>query len=350
MANTLKLRTALRALGATGDDFASSAISEALAAPLLSAVGENAMLPKDNVISQWNSACYGDVWYNFGAGSDWTVSNEVINTLQDNDDPRLFKYAQPAVGGSITIPWPGADSDALYLKRKNFILEALDAAGVNYTETSVLNQTSGKSESVVTMAANTYYVGQPVRLRGEMANYARYDFFSKPAQYIIQAKGEGEPIAPEIVVTVAEAYFLQAEAIARGVGSGDANALYRQGLSHAMLLWNVDQADVDNFLANSPMATLTGTNDLEKIAVQRWLAYYTEGFQAWAVVRDLGYPAGLADGVDDAEIFGFGDISGQYPQRMRYGTNAYSRNNENLQVAIGRQGPDEQDTKLWFGK
>jgi len=198
--------------------------------------------------------------------------------------------------------------------------------------------------------AGHYYVGQPVRLRGEMANYARYNLFSTPAQYIIQAKGEGQPIAPEIVLTTAESFFLQAEAIVRGVGTGNANDLYRQGLRHAMLLWDVEQAEIDDFMANSPMANLDGTNDLEKIAVQRWLAYYTEGFHAWAVVRDLGFPADLADGVDDPEIYGYGDIAGKYPSRMRYGTNAYSRNNENLQEAIDRQGADQQDTELWWAR
>ena len=345
LANTIKLRVALKALDAPGADFAQTAISEAISSPLLSTADENALVPKDNEISMWNSAAYGDVWYSFGAGSDWTVSQEVINHLQDNSDPRLSKYAQPAVGGEIVIPWPDSDDETMYMKRKNFILSTLDAAGAVYTET-----TNENGESVVTMDADTYYVGQPVRLRGEMHNYARYDLFSKPTQYIIQGKGDGEPIAPEIVMTAAESHFLQAEAIVRGVGSGDANAHYQMGLRQAMLLWDVDPAEIDDFIANSPMATLDGTNDLEKIAVQRWLAYYTEGYHAWAVVRDLGYPASLADGVDDSDIFGFGDISGKYPQRMRYGTNAYTRNLDNLEVAIGRQGPDVQDTKLWWAE
>ncbi|MGQ1890191.1 SusD/RagB family nutrient-binding outer membrane lipoprotein [Thermophagus sp. OGC60D27] len=346
LANTLKLRAGLRALGASDADFAETAVSEALAAPLLSSEEDNALLPKDNEISQWNSACYGDVWYNFIGGGSWTVSQDLINHLKDNGDPRLTKYAQPAVGGEgIEIPWPESDDEAMYQKRKNFILDALDRAGAVYEE--VVGE---DGVSTINMAENTYYVGQPVRLRQEMKNYARFSLFSTPSQYIIQAKGEDEPIAPEIVLTTAESYFLQAEAIVRGVGSGDANALYRQGIRYAMLLWDVEPSEIDDYLMNSPMANLDGGNDLEKIAIQRWLAYYTEGFQAWAVVRDLGFPADLADGVDDPEIFGYGNIAGKYPTRMRYGSNAYSRNNENLQDAIDRQGPDQQDTELWWAK
>jgi hypothetical protein len=346
LANTLKLRAGLRALGAEDAQFAQTAVTAALSAPLLSSEEDNALLPKDNVISQWNSACYGDIWYNFIGGGNWTVSQPLINYLKDNGDPRLSKYAQPAVGGeNIEIPWPESDDEAMYQKRKNFILDALDRAGAVYEEVVDEN-----GVSFINMAENTYYVGQPVRLRSEMSNYARFSLFSTPAQYIIQAKGEDEPIAPEIVMTTAESYFLQAEAIVRGIGSGDANELYRQGLRHAMLLWDVDPSEIDDFLANSPMANLDGSDDLEKIAIQRWLAYYTEGFQAWAVVRDLGFPSDLADGVDDPEIFGYGNIAGKYPERMRYGSNAYSRNNENLQEAIDRQGPDQQDTELWWAK
>ena len=345
LANTVKLRVALKAHGAENASFAETAISEALSAPLLSSEDDNALLPKDNEISQWNSASYGDIWFNFPSGGTWTVSNYVINNLQDYGDPRLSKYAQPAVGGEITIPFPEGEDQAVYDKRKDFILSMLDEAGAQYT-----TSTEDDGSTTIMMDENSYYVGQPVRLRGEMRQYARYDLFSRPAQRIIQAKGEEEPIAPEIVVPTAEAYFLQAEAAVKGVGSGNANELYREGLRQIMKLWNVEEAEIDDFMANSSMATLDGTNDMEKIATQRWLAYYTEGFHAWAVVRDTGYPEELANGVDDSDIYGFGDISGEYPQRMRYGSNAYSRNADNLQEAIDRQGPDYQDTKLWWAK
>jgi len=346
LANTLKLKLALRARGASGASFVDQAITEALAAPLLTDETDNALLPKDNVISQWNSSCYGDVWYNFGTGSDWTVSQPLIDLLQKNGDPRLSKYAQPAAGGdSLVIPHPSSDDDAMYQKRKDFILSALDDANATYTK-----WTNANGETVVSIAPNTFYIGQPVRLNGFEYDYARYEFFSTPAQYIIQAKNEGKPIAPEIVLTTAEAYFMKAQAILDGYGSGDANALYREGLTQAMLVWGVDQTDIDNFLATSPMANLDGTNDMEKIAEQRWLANYTEGFEAWAVVRKLGYPASLAQGVSDADIFSMGDLNGAYPQRMRYGSSPYSRNNDNLQVAIGRQGADVQATKLWWAK
>lgn len=64
----------------------------------------------------------------------------------------------------------------------------------------------------------------------------------------------------------------------------------------------------------------------------------------------MGSPSELAAGVSDADIFGLGSINGIYPERMQYGTGAYSKNGANLNAAIARQGADRMDTKLWFSK
>lgn len=345
-ANSLKLRLALRANGAAGDNFSVPAVTETFSGAFLEDFEDNALLPKDDVINQWNSAAYGDVWHNFGGwGSKWTVSKYVINYLQDNGDPRLEKYAKPAPGGDITIPKPEGDDDALYAKRRDFILANLDEAGAVYV--TALNE---DGETVISMEENKYYIGQPPRMNGEMYDYNRRELYSMPADYIVAAKNSGEAISPEIVLTSADTYFMRAEAVEKGLATGNANALYRNGLEQAMLLWSVDEADIATFLADSPIANLDGTNNLEMIAMQRWLINYTEGFEAWAIVRDSGFPADLADGVDDADIYGMGDLNGDYPQRMRYGTNAYTTNEKNLQEALDRQGTDVQATKLWWAK
>lgn len=345
-ANSLKLRLALRANGAAGDNFSVPAVTETFSGAFLEDFEDNALLPKDDVINQWNSAAYGDVWHNFGGwGSKWTVSKYVINYLQDNGDPRLEKYAKPAPGGDITIPKPEGDDDALYAKRRDFILANLDEAGAVYV--TALNE---DGETVISMEENKYYIGQPPRMNGEMYDYNRRELYSMPADYIVAAKNSGDAISPEIVLTSADTYFMRAEAVEKGLATGNANALYRSGLEQAMLLWSVDEADIATFLADSPIANLDGTNNLEMIAMQRWLINYTEGFEAWAIVRDSGFPADLADGVDDADIYGMGDLNGDYPQRMRYGTNAYTTNEKNLQEALDRQGTDVQATKLWWAK
>lgn len=346
LANTLKLRMALRAHGAPGADFAQNAISEALQNPLLTTEDENALLEKDVEISQWNNAAYGDVWHNFGGvGSKWNVGRTLIDYLRDNNDPRLSKYAKPIDGGSAVFTKPSEGSGvARFDKYVNFILEQLDNAGVVYTRTDAAEGVS------ITIEEGEYYVGQPSRLNSDIYPHVKNNLFSEPADLVINPKNAGLPIFPEVVMTAAEGNFLQAEAIVKGLSSGDAQALYQEGIRQAMKMWNVDEGAISNFLGNEEMALLNGSTEenLEKISVQRWIAAYTDGFQAWAIVRDTGYPSELANGVSDFEIYAAGTLNGEYPQRMRYGNQEYNTNGENLQQAIQQQGPDEQGTELWW--
>ena len=350
LANTLKLRIALRAQGAPDAGFADAAINEAMNADVLMTNDENALMEKDTEINQWANAAYGDVWWNFGGwGSKWTVGKTLIDYLRNNNDPRLAVYATPIEGGTVEIVKPatggGADNFELYV---DFILTQLDDAGVNYTA----NATSEKV-SIVVADDKPYYVGQPTRLNGEIKPFVKHELFCTPTDIVINKKNAGNPISPEIVMTAAEGNFLKADAIVKGFGSGgDAQMFYQEGIRQSMMMWGVGSGEIDTFLANEDIAQLDGSmeENIEKIAVQRWIADYTDGFEAWAVVRDTGYPKELAEGVSDADIYSLGTLNGVYPRRMRYGSGAYNTNGDNTEAANAIQGPDEQKTKLWWAK
>lgn len=342
LANSLKLRIAMRARGASGDDFSSQAITSALAGNLLGE-GENALMQKDLVIDQFESGSYGDIWHNFGGfGSKWNVSQDVIHYLRDfGNDPRLEVYAAPALGGDFNFT--KGDDETAFNKRLAVITSELDAAGAVYSITD-------NGDNIDMSVEGGYYAGQPVRLGSDIKALARQEFFSYPADIVINPKGGGAEEFPEVVFSAAEVYFLRAEAAVVGASGENAQTMFETGIRQAMALWEVDG---ENYIATSPLADITtGTVDekLEKIAIQRWLAAYTDGFEAWSVVRDSGYPASLAAGVSDADIYGLGSINGDYPQRMRYGNSAYNKNGDNLAEAISRQGPDAQNTKLWWAK
>ncbi len=350
LANTLKLRMALRAYGAPDADWASAAINEALAAPLLDT---DVTMEKDNIITQWGSACYGDVWWNFGLGSNWTVGKTLIEYLRDNDDPRLSKYAKVAPGGTFTFSRPDETTDAdgytHFIKRINFIYNSLKDSedGSGDITLEIVSDTS----ATITVPSNKYYIGQPSRLNSKIYPYVKYEWFSEPADIVIQKKNEGKPIFPEIIITAAESYFLQADARVLGFGTGDAQELYRSGITAAMALWGTEPTPE---FQSSGMWTLTGSNDekLEKIAIQRWIATYTDGFEAWSVIRKSGYPSVLADGITDGDIFAIGEAGLDYafPQRMHYGNGPKNNNTENYNQAVSTQGADHQGTKLWWAK
>ncbi len=183
-------------------------------------------------------------------------------------------------------------------------MDELDNAGVDYTKSG------SADEFTISVADGTYYVGQPTRLNGDIYPHVKYELFSAPADWVVNPKNSGAPIFPEIVMTAAEGNFLQAEAAVKGLGAGDAQALYQEGIRQAMLIWNVDEGAISEFLANESMAQLDGSieENLEKIAIQRWIAAYTDGFEAWAIVRDTGYPTELANGVSDYDIYAAGSL------------------------------------------
>jgi hypothetical protein len=355
LANTLKLRIALRAYGATGDDFAAAAVAQCFSAALLEVAADNILLTKDNVISKWNSDSYAGAWLDFGgfgSGGGWTVSKVMVDNLRNFNDPRLTKFVKPAAGGTFTFTKPASGSERdLWPKRVDYLNSVLTAAGAEFTQTG--NATTDESV-VFTMTANKNYVGQPVRLNGFIKPMIRREFFCTPTDYFVIAKGGTTNLYKEIVLTTAEAYFLKAEAIVKGIAgaTGDANALFQEGIHQSMLMWGCAEGDITAYLAQPVASIASGTQaeKLEKIATQRWINSYTEGFEGWAVVRKMGYPAELANGVTDADIYGLGSINGLYPERMQYGTGAYSKNGDNLNTAIGRQGADKMDTKLWFSK
>ena len=125
LANTLKLRIAMRAYGAPGDDFSAAAIAAACAAPLLSTEADNVLMQKDNNISKWNSDSYAGAWLDFGgfgSGGGWTVSKVMVDNLRNYNDPRLTKYVKPALGGTFTFDRPATGSDyTLWPAIRNFM-------------------------------------------------------------------------------------------------------------------------------------------------------------------------------------------------------------------------------------
>lgn len=345
LANSLKLRIALRAYGAEGAGFADAAITEALNADLF--LLEDCIMKKDDIISQWSASAYGDVWHNFGGlGSKWHVGQPLVDNLRNNNDPRLEKYASPAPGGVVDLVRPAEDpGKTQFDKHVAFVSQTLTDAGVVFTET-----VEGDTVTI-DMPEGIYYVGQPVRMGGDIYSYIRHEFFSEPVPEVVAQKNSGTKMWDEIIMTSAEVYFLQAEAALNGFG-GDAEALYQDGIRSAMMLWDISEADMENFIATEQVAMLNGNpeQNLEKVSVQRWLACYTDGFEGWAIARKSGFPAELTLTLTDPEIYGLGTINGVYPERLRFGSSVQTQDPTNYNIVIGRQGADRQDTKLWWAK
>ena len=343
LANSLNLRMALRAHGAPGEDFASAAVSEAISSGVLA--DSDALFESYNQVSNiWvEHSSYGDIYYGFGEIGQWKMGEPLINALSSVNDPRLSFMSKPSPGGTVSLDISEAsDTQIAFLK------STLDNAGLVLDTDYSWTQTS--SELTITMAENTNYVGLPLRLSPNIKGLFNGNLFSSPADIVVNKSNEGKEISPFIVMSAADSHFMIAEAIVKGLASGDAAGHYQTGLEYAMNLWG---ASLTSDFSSSEMGSLTGSVEekLEKIATQRWIANYTNGYEAWSIVRDTGYPTSAITTSSDNSIRSLsGEMNGGYANRLRYISSAYTSNADNIQAAVSKQGPDVKTTKLWWAK
>lgn len=150
--------------------------------------------------------------------------------------------------------------------------------------------------------------------------------------------------APNLFMTHAETRFILAEAAARGWNvPGDAQTHYEEGIRAAMehlALYGdegvIPESEIQDYIDNVPPA------DIEQINIQKWLALYLNGYEAYANWRRTGYPELVP--VD----FPGNRSGGEIPRRYLYPVDEQQNNGANYDEAINRQGPDEFMTRIWW--
>lgn len=153
-----------------------------------------------------------------------------------------------------------------------------------------------------------------------------------------------QPVHEIIVLNAAEVYFLRSEAARTGLSVEDAQAMYSAGIQASLEQYGVDAGVTAMYLA-SAAGTLSGPteeDDLENIIVQKYLAMYNQGTEAWAEYRRTGYPK-IWTGND------LGSTNGAIPRRLTYPTSEYSLNNANVTEAASRlSGGDKMLSRIWW--
>lgn len=148
--------------------------------------------------------------------------------------------------------------------------------------------------------------------------------------------------ASAVVMGYAEVLFLQAEAAERGWIAADAGALYTNGITAAMQQLGIDPSEIDDYLGQPRVSYAGGAAGLEQIALQKWIALFGNGPEAWAEWRRTGRPA-LVPGPDALN-------DGLVPIRLPYPQSETFRNGDNVQEAIMRQGGASLNDPLWWNK
>jgi Starch-binding associating with outer membrane len=154
---------------------------------------------------------------------------------------------------------------------------------------------------------------------------------------------------PTFMVTAAQTQLLLAEAAQRGWVTGTtAEAFYNKGVRlhmEQLALYDagaaVPAASIDAYLVANPYTTAKA---LEQINTQYWIASFLNGPEAFANFRRSGFP------VLTPNPFPGKAIKGTFIRRLTYPNSEISVNKVNVDAAIGRQGADDLDSRVWWDK
>lgn len=138
---------------------------------------------------------------------------------------------------------------------------------------------------------------------------------SKPSSMVGgNALNQTSAVAPVKLFSASESLFLQAEAIVRGWGSGDAQSLYRAGITESFKATG-NEGDAAKYITDAPDAQFAGDVEakVKAIITQKYYAMCGfQGFEAWTEWRRTGYPTFFVQSA--ASTLG----EGRMPLRMPY--------------------------------
>ncbi|MBW0177765.1 SusD/RagB family nutrient-binding outer membrane lipoprotein [Sediminibacterium sp.] len=170
---------------------------------------------------------------------------------------------------------------------------------------------------------------------------------------------DGGQIAPQpnvargLIMTYAELQFILAEAAEKGMitSATTPEDYYLRGIQANFSFYNgmipsqygINVTPPAGYYTQAGVAYAgTQTEKLEKIALQKWVALFFNGLEAWFDWRRTGMPA-IIPGADNLN-------NNKVPLRYIYPLSEQSLNGKNRTEAVARQGADDLNTAIWIIK
>jgi hypothetical protein len=327
-ANSLRARHALRLVNVDAAT-ANTQLAAAFADP-----GGLILTNADNAKLTWpGDGIYDNPWANnFKTRDDHRPSTRLVGYLRSLNDPRTPIYAMPA---TTVIP------------------ELMDTTKVKKTNGADTILVTNKTLNYCPGGGTTCYVGLDNALTQAKAsplvpNTSRPGAIFYPGATSYGTFGGNGGKFPSYMMTAAEVEFIRAEAAERSLGGltpAQAAGFYDAGIRRSMEMWGVATTDIDAYILQPSVAYASGATQVERlrrIAVQKWLALYTDPIQAWSEVRRTCAPAEVKPGPNASENI--------LPRRFYYSTTDRAVNGANLAEAVARQGTDNFRTRIYWDK
>jgi len=248
---------------------------------------------------------------NGGQADFFYLAEDFVTHLKTTDDPRL---------NSIAVRYIGAKS-AVDQKEPS----------ANRTAAAQIGMPQGFDNTTISAAVKT----------DKLVSLYEYSQLDRSRMANAQA--------PTFFVTYAQTQLLLAEASFRKWTTGDAAALFANGIrSHMRQLASYGASTA---IAEPAITTYVGANplaagkELEQINTQYWVASFLNGPEAWANFRRSGFPVLKPNPFPGSDL-----KTEQFIRRLTYTDAERNVNKTNVEQAIARQGADLLDTRVWWDK
>jgi hypothetical protein len=112
-----------------------------------------------------------------------------------------------------------------------------------------------------------------------------------------------------------------------------------------MEMWGVSAAAATAYLAQPGVSYAAAGSQFERlkrIAIQKWLALYTDPIEAWSDFRRTCQPDIIKPGPKA--------IENAIPRRLYYSTTEQAVNGSQYDAAVARQGADNFRTRIYWDK
>ena len=329
-ANSLRLRIAMRLIKINPTK-AQQEAEDAIAAGVFTSNEDISYVKYENVRSPVSGTGKGNgvATYlrgsNDAVGSDTYISTELVEVLEEMDDPRLLNqyYCMSALNDVDRTDI----TDLVLQERGSYAAMTCQAQRFRWDPNTKYN-----SPWSVTIENN----GSPLTIN-------QYTYMMRPSKYLMEYD------APYIYISYAEVEFLMAEAAARGWNvNGTAAEHYKNGLEASVRQWTlfgapVDENEVTAFSAANP---LTIGDELNEINTQLWVLHFIDPLEAWANFRRSGLP--------EIEFYNYqpsvNQSNGVAPRRMIYPVEEQTKNTDNYNEAVSRIGEDNWTKRVWWDK
>ncbi|MBS1510424.1 MAG: SusD/RagB family nutrient-binding outer membrane lipoprotein, partial [Bacteroidetes bacterium] len=154
--------------------------------------------------------------------------------------------------------------------------------------------------------------------------------------------------SPVYMLTASQLYAVRAEAAVRGWTSENKTNMINASINASFTQWNLSLPAASYYTQAGVI--LDGTNEIQKVAIQEYIAGFPNGRAGWNVYRRTGFPA-LTTAPDPLNA-----AHTTIPRRYIFvpATSStfseYSLNAANVAAAVGRLVPatDQPESKIWW--